>query len=198
LIPDRPRASFWQANLLTLVFLVTVVTLSAQSLTVSAVADALRVQARDFNLIDGPVLARLKEGRSVRIDFELTVLGEPEGAAVTQVMQGFTLSFDLWEERFAVSRTGSPPRSVSHLRARDAESWCLQNLTIPVAALNQHGRRNPFWIRLAYRVQDVASAPNEAPGERFTIGGLIDRLSRRREQDDLAKSIEAGPFRLAN
>ena len=55
------------------------------------------------------MLARLKEGRSVRVDFELTVLAKPDGPVVKQAMQAFTLSFDLWEERFAVSRVGSPP-----------------------------------------------------------------------------------------
>jgi hypothetical protein len=168
---------------------------SAQTLTVSTASDALHVQARGLNIIEGPVLGRLKEGRSVRVDFELTVLMKPEGPIVRQAMQGFVLSFDLWEERFAISRMGSPPRSISHMRPRDAESWCLQNVTIPVSSLG-FGRETPFWIRLAYRVQDVAPPPEESPGDRFTLRGLIDRLSRRQGEGDLAKSIDAGPFRL--
>lgn len=169
--------------------------LVAQALTIRTVADALHVQARGFSFIEGPVLTRLREGRSVRIDFEMTVLSKPEGPVVKQTMQGFTLSFDLWEERYAVSRIGSPPRSISHLRPRDAETWCLENLTLPVSSLGL-GRDTPFWIRLAYRVPEVAPEANEAPGERYTLRGLIDRLSRRREEADLAKSVDAGPFRL--
>ena len=69
----------------------------------------------------------------MRVDFELTVLSQPEGPIVKREVQGFTLSFDLWEERFAVSRAGSPPRSISHLRANDAENWCLENLTMSAA-----------------------------------------------------------------
>jgi hypothetical protein len=185
----------WQC-LLPLVFIaVTAVSLVAQSVTVRTVANALHVEARGFSFIEGPVLMRLKEGRSVRIDFELTVLTKPDGPVMKQAAQGFTLSFDLWEERFAVSRVGSPPRSISHLRPRDAENWCLENLTVPVSSLG-FGRDTPFWIRLAYRVLDVAPQANEAPGERYTLRGLIDRLSRRREEADLAKSVDAGPFRL--
>jgi hypothetical protein len=131
----------------------------------------------------------------VRIDFEMTVLSKPAGPIVKQVIQAFTLSFDLWEERFAVSRIGSPAKSVSHLRPRDAENWCFENLTIPVSSLGL-GRDTAFWIRLAYRVQDVVPAGSEEAGERYTLRGLIDRLSRRREEDTLAKSIDAGPFRL--
>jgi hypothetical protein len=190
--------SHWQVGLLTLVFIAAVAPRAlAQTLTVNPVADTLHVQTRGFSFIEGPVLTRLKEGRSVRVDFEMTVLAKPDGPVVKQVLQGFTLSFDLWEERFAVSRVGSPPKSISHLRPRDAENWCFDNLTMPVSSLGL-SRDTPFWIRLAYRVHDVAPEANEAPGERYTLRGLIDRLSRRREEADLAKSVDAGPFRLAN
>jgi hypothetical protein len=190
------RVSRWHTTLLTLLLVgVAVPVLFAQTVMVRTVADALHVQARGFSFIEGPVLTRLKEGRSVRIDFEMGVLTKPEGPILKQAVQGFTLSFDLWEERFAVTRVGSPPKSISHLRPRDAENWCLENLTIPVSSLGL-GRDTPFWIRLAYRVHDVAPDPNEAPGERYTLRGLIDRLSRRREEADLAKSVDAGPFRL--
>jgi hypothetical protein len=190
------RVSRGHTTLLTLLLVgAAVPVLFAQTVMVRTVADALHVQARGFSFIEGPVLTRLKEGRSVRIDFEMGVLTKPEGPILKQAVQGFTLSFDLWEERFAVTRVGSPPKSISHLRPRDAENWCLENLTIPVSSLGL-GRDTPFWIRLAYRVHDVAPDPNEAPGERYTLRGLIDRLSRRREEADLAKSVDAGPFRL--
>lgn len=189
------RVSLWQSGLLTLV-LATVLAprVLAQTVTVRTVADVLHVQARGFSFIEGPVLARLKEGRSVRIDFEVTVLAKPGGQVMKQLMQSFALSFDLWEERFAVSRMGAPPSSISHLRQRDAETWCLENLRMPVSSLGI-GRDMPFWIRLAYRVQDVVAAAEEQ-GERYTLRGLIDRLSRRSEEDNLARSIDAGPFRL--
>jgi len=182
--------------MLTVVFAVSpALRLAAQTLTVDTAADTLRVEARGFGFIEGPVVTRLREGRSVRVDFELTVLAKPGGPIVKQAVQAYTLSYDLWEERFAVSRAGSPPKSISHLRARDAESWCLQNLTIPVSSLGL-GRDMPFWVRLVYRIQDVAPPADESPAERFTLRGLIDRLSRRREENDLAKSVDAGPFRL--
>ena len=189
------RVSLWRSGLLTLV-LATVLAprVLAQTVTVRTVADVLHVQARGFSFIEGPVLARLKEGRSVRIDFEVTVLAKPGGQVMKQLMQSFALSFDLWEERFAVSRVGAPPSSISHLRQRDAETWCLENLRMPVSSLGI-GRDTPFWIRLAYRVQDVVAAAEEQ-GERYTLRGLIDRLSRRSEEDNLARSIDAGPFRL--
>ena len=189
------RTSIWNAALLALVFVASPPALAAQTLSVNAAGDVLHVKARDFAFIAGPLLNRLKEGRSVRLDFELTMLSKPEGPTVKQVVQAFTLSFDLWEERFAVSRTGSPPRSISHLRASDAENWCLENLTMSISSLGI-GRDTPFWLRLVYRVQDLEPVPAETPGERYTLRALIDRLSRRREEGDLAKSVSGGPFRL--
>jgi hypothetical protein len=187
---------FWQTGVVVLMLVAVVAPrLWAQTVTIRRVADALHVQARGFSFIEGPVLARLKEGRSVRIDFEIGVLTKPDGPIVKHAAQSFTLSFDLWEERFAVSRAGSPPKSVSHLQPRAAETWCLENVTMPVSSLGL-GRDTPFWIRLTYRAQGVANAGTAESGERYTLQGLIDRLSRRREEDNLARSIDAGPFRL--
>jgi hypothetical protein len=103
----------------------------------------------------------------------------------------------LWEQRFAVTRIGSMPRSISHLTARAAEDWCLDNVTVPLAAMGRIGRNTPFWLRVEYRVQNRTSTA-DAEESTFTLQRLIDVLSRRREDQDRAKSVEAGPFRLSN
>lgn len=169
-----------------------------QSVTVHIVGDALHVRAPGpiFSFIEGSVLDRLKDGRSVRVDFTLAVAAEPGGPVVTERPHSFNLSYDLWEERFAVSRIGVPARSISHLSSTDAEAWCLQQLGIPVAALGGLGRDRPFWIRLAYRVPGLDATTDADDEPRFTLRNLIDRLSRRRQDDDLEGSLEAGPFHL--
>ena len=161
---------------------------SGQSVTVYVAGDALHVRApgSSFGFIQGATLERLRDGRAVRMNLELRVLAEHR--------QSVNLSYDLWEERFAVSLIGSPA-SVSHLIASDAEAWCLEQLTVPVATLGRLGRDTPLWIGLAYRVQDpdVAADPQS---DRFTLRTLIELLSRRDEDDAVANAIEAGPFRL--
>jgi hypothetical protein len=171
--------------------------LAAQSLTVRAAGDMLQVRGSGLRLIEGVVADHLKDGRSVRVDFEMTILDKAQGAAVTQSRQSFTLSFDLWEQRYAVTRTGAAPRSISHLAARDAEAWCLENLSIPLTALGRFARDLPFWVRLEYRVQDQPS-PAPEPGPLFALGTLIDALSRRRAEEALGQSFESGPFRIGN
>jgi hypothetical protein len=167
--------------------------LEAQTLTVRAMGDALHVRSSGLGFITGSVLDRLQDGQSVRVDLELTVLDKPSGGTVTRAQGSFNLSFDLWEQRFAVTRIGPMPRSISHLTARAAEEWCLDNVTVPLASLGRLARE-PFWVRVAYRIDDrAAAAPDDSP---FTLQTLIDVLSRRREDKDRAQSLEAGPFRL--
>ena len=131
-----------------------VASLAAQSMDVSTTGGMLRVRS-GFEFIEGAVMDQLRDGRSVRLDFELTVFDGPGGAAVAAARQSFNLSFDLWEERIAVTRVGKPPRSVSHLRPRDAEAWCLESLTIARTELSRLTRDTPFWIRLAFQVPQV-------------------------------------------
>lgn len=168
----------------------------AQALTVSTSGGALRVRAPDLRVIAGPVLERLKEGRTVRLGFELGVMSRPRGTVLASQRQGFTLSLDLWEERMAVTRLGPEPLSVSRLRPADAEAWCLDHLTVPLVDLGALGRQAPFWIRLSYVVE--SDEPPGRDGGGLTLKGLIDRLSRRRQDGIAGRTIEAGPFRLSN
>lgn len=171
-----------------------VVWLSAQAMTISTTGDLLRVAAPGFGFLDGPVVEQLHDGRSVRIGAELAVRERPDGTVVAEARETFVLSFDLWEERFAVTRVGAPPQSISHLRARDAEVWCLERLAVPLAAVGRVGRDAPFWIRLQYRVLNPERA--SAPDEPFSLGGLIEVLSRKRSSAAAPKTLEGGPFRL--
>jgi len=170
--------------------------LAAQAVTVSRVADAVAVKAPGFTFIKGEPLVRLKEGRSVRADLDLSVLPKPGDPAAAHSRQTFVLSYDLWEERFAVALVGSTPKSAAYLTSAAAEGWCLEQLTVPAAALGKLGRDLPFWIRLEYRIlgRDNPGSADDDPG--FTLRGLIDALSSRRKATEWTHSIEAGPFRL--
>jgi hypothetical protein len=170
--------------------------LSAQSPTIRAEGNGLHVKAPDFHFIKGPVLNRLKEGRPVRLDFEVAVLSAPRGPIVAEARQSFNLSYDLWEERFAITRigaaSGKAEGSISHLTAADAEAWCLDHLPLSRASTV---RGKPYWIRVQYLVADRDPAPNPEEGA-LTLQSLIAILSRRRQTDQQGDTLEAGPFRL--
>ena len=168
---------------------------SAQAVTVDAIGDALKIRAPAFSFLKGDPLERLKDGRSVRVELAAMVLAAPGKSPAITTRRIFALSYDLWEERFAVTAVEARSRSVSHLVLAAAEAWCLDQLVIPVRALGALGRDVPFWIRLEYRVLDGDGATVEEDS-RYTLQALIDALSRRRKSEASANAIEAGPFRL--
>ena len=171
--------------------------LTAQSVVVSAGADRVRVRS-GLSFIDGDALNQLRDGRSLRLDFELAVLSGPRGSVVAVAKESFNLSFDLWEERIAVTRLSTPVRSVSHLRPGDAESWCLEHLAVTRHQLGGLTNNAPFWIKLSYQTADPIVEPDAPDDEFFTIRRLIDVFSRRPRDGGAGKSIEAGPFRLSD
>ena len=192
--PVKPSGA-WQQGMIAVAIVTSAVLVAGQSLTVRAMDGALHVRIPQLGFIEGPVSERLQDGRSVRIDFELTVLEKPQGPSIAKAQHSFNVSFDLWEQRFAVTRIGTPPRSISHLTARAAESWCLDNVTVPLTALGRFTHDVPFWVRLEYRAQNRDPASNENDST-FTLQTLIDVLSRKRANQEQGKSLEAGPFRL--
>jgi hypothetical protein len=162
-------------------------------LWVSSAGLHLRVAA--VGLLDGRVLDRLRDGRSVKVEAVLEVLTRPGGPVAGRATQTCTFSFDLWEERFAVRSAGPAARSISHLRASEAESWCVDQLAVPVAPLGS--RDQPFWIRLDLIAEDPVSAPSRARrDEGLSLERLIDVFSQRRRESSARRTIEAGPLRL--
>ena len=168
----------------------------AQGVTVGTAGDALKIHAPGFAFIKPETLARLKDGRSVRLELAVMVLPGQGRSPVTGSRQVFTLSYDLWEERFAATTGDAPPHTISHLTPAAAEAWCIEQLAVPLSALGNLGRDQPFWIRLEYRILDGDAVPSPDNGAGFTLQGLIDTLSRRRRAEAVPNSIEAGPFRL--
>jgi hypothetical protein len=168
---------------------------SAQALTVDIVGDALKIRAPAFSFLTGDPLARLKDGRSVRVELAALVLAAPGKSPAAATRRVFALSYDLWEERFAVTAVDARSQSVSHLVLAAAEAWCVEQLAVPVRALGALGRDRPFWVRLEYRILD-GDASAEPADSRYTLQALIDALSRRRKTELSPHTLEAGPFRL--
>jgi hypothetical protein len=171
------------------------VRVSAQTLTVDTAGGTLKIRAPGFSFLKGDPLARLKDGRSVRVELAALVMAAPGKSSAAATRRIFALSYDLWEERFAVTMVGGRSQSVSHLAASAAEAWCVEQLTIPLSALGVLGRNAPFWIRLEYRILDSDSPPDSADSG-YSLQALIDALSRRRKAEPSPHALEAGPFHL--
>jgi len=168
---------------------------SAQSLTIDTTADSLKIRAQGFSFLRGEPLARLKDGRSVRVELTAQVLPAPGKPVTAATRRIFALSYDLWEERFAVTTVEKRSRSMTHLTLAAAEAWCIDQLAIPRTALGTLGGGEPFWVRLEYRILDTESTPDSGESG-FTLQTLIDLLSRVRKTDPAPQAIDAGPFTI--
>ena len=169
---------------------------SAQTLTVDTGGDSLKIRAQGFSFLRGDPLARLKDGQSVRVELTATVLPGPGRPEVATTRRIFALSYDLWEERFAVTTVEKRPQSMTHLAQPAAEAWCIDQLRIPVNALGTLGRDQAFWIRLEYRILDADTGADSGESG-FTLQALIDLLSRARKTASEPQAVESGPFRLS-
>lgn len=166
---------------------------AAQSLSMSVNGGAVRIRAPGWSFLEGDALARLKDGRTVQIELAAMALASPGKTPASAVRRIFSLSYDLWEERFAVTAAGARAPSVSHLTAAAAEAWCVEQMTLPLASLDAL-RDARFWIRLEARTIDGDAATD--PEEGLTLQRIIDVLSRRKKNESPARSLDGGPFRL--
>src|SRR5262249_13689899 len=105
----------------------------------------------------------------------------------------FAVSYDLWEEKFAVTKLGSAPKAVSHLTAAAAEAWCIDNTSMPTGVLPQN---EAFWVRLDYRAEEAGNAADQAENSSFSLSSLVDIFSRRARGEQVHGSEEVGPLRL--
>ena len=167
----------------------------AQTLSLVPSGDAVRVRAPDWSFLNGEPLVRLKDGRAIRVELVMTALAAPGRSPITAVSRIFSLSYDLWEERFAVTITGTRAASMSHQTVAAAEAWSLEQLAMPIASLGSMGDAR-FWIRLDCRILDGDGASRGDESEGLTLQRIIDVLSRRKKGDAPARTVEGGPFRV--
>lgn len=158
--------------------------------------DHLRVIAPRLHFLTGKSLQRLHDGAIVPFDFQLSIAAGAKSNVVERTFERFTVSYDVWEEKFSVVRPRDFRKSASNLSANAAESWCLENLLARASTL--WGNRE-LWARLEVRSaepKEPSSFPYADPG--ISITTLIGIFSRppRPAQDHWA--FESAAFRLAD
>ena len=169
---------------------------AAQSLAVSFDGDNLHIAAPGLHFLSGKALDRLRNADTVVFFSQLTLFSDSQGTIFRHpVRERLVVSYDLWEEKFAVAIPGAS-RNVSHLTAPQAEAWCIENLAI--SALGMAPNR-PFWLTFELRTasqKELSSVVGEAGISLSTL--MIDMLSRKPGADDLYWTRSAGPLRLSD
>ncbi len=154
----------------------------------------IRVSAPQLRFVSGSALERLRNGGLVPFALQLALSTDRWATVTHRDIERFVFSYDMWEETFSIAKLGNPRRSVSRLSARAAESWCIQELTLPQAGL---APQQPFWLRLEARAENPAEDTHIMTEEGVSLTRLVEIFSRRSHGGDSRWSIDAGPFRLA-
>jgi hypothetical protein len=169
----------------------------AQDLAVHLDGDYLRVSLPHIDFLQGKPLNRLKDGGSVAFLGQLTITTTPASVnPIARAVARFALSYDIFEEKFSVTKIGQTPdsrRSQSHLSAEQTESWCLDNLGIDRSQLPADRQ---FYVNLDLRVEDPSDQIGVIGEGGISIARMIELLSRpsRGAQPRWLKS--SGPYRL--
>ena len=169
---------------------------STEDLVPRRSGDLIRVAAPRLHFITGKSLQRLHDGAVVPFDFQLSLAAGARTSVIERAFERFTVSYDVWEERFSVVRLRDFRKSATNLSANAAEAWCLENILAHVPALPAERQ---LWARLEVR----SAEPKEPSSSLFADPGisittLIGIFSRppRPAQDHW--SLESAAFRLAD
>jgi hypothetical protein len=167
---------------------------SAVALSAAWDGDTLHIAAPGLHFLTGKPLERLKDGAAVTFLSQLTISTDNNRTPFRRLPERFVLSYDLWEEKFSVTRLSGLPRSASRLTSAEAEAWCLESMAISASGLNPDRQ---FWLRLEMRAADPREEAAVVGEPGINITRLIEVFSRRPRAEQPAWNLEAGPLRLS-
>lgn len=172
---------------------------SSADLSVHLDGDYLRVAAPNLNFLSGKPLERLHDGQSVAFIGQLTISPSLNSMGTqARAVARFALSYDIWEERFSVTKIGERPEarhSASHLSVMQAENWCLDNLAID---LSQIPSDQPFYVQLDLRVEDPRDQLGIIGDPGINITRLIEIFGRPARGAQPRWLLSSGPYKLAD
>jgi hypothetical protein len=171
--------------------------LTAPALKLCLEGEDLRVAAPHFKFLTGRPLERLQDGASVAFLAQFSLAAGSNGIAMRRAVDRFVVSYDLWEEKFSITRTGqnrNDRRTVSHLTMAAAEAWCLGSLALDTAGL---AAEQPFWIRLELRAEDPRDQAAVVGEPGINLTRLIEVFSNPARAQQARWEAEVGPVRLA-
>ena len=141
---------------------------------------------------------RLKNAAEVPFDLRITLFSGTRSHVYRENFARFVVSYDLWEEKYSVTRTVPSRKTAAHLTELAAEAWCLQQMPMEVNGLKG---TDPLWVRLEIRAEDgKESAPLISRGNLSEAGinlkPLIELFSQPARQTQHPITVDAGPMTL--
>jgi len=169
--------------------------LNADPLQVRVDGDFVRITAPHLNFLSGKTLDRLHDGSSVAFIGQLSLALQPDAPIQSRSLARFAVSYDIWEEKFSVTRIQQVRHTISHLSLEAAEGWLIDDLTLNTSALPQD---RPFWVRFELRAEDPRDGLDIVGEPGINLTRLVEIFSRPPHSAQARWALTAGPLRLAD
>ncbi len=167
---DYRRAVFLSA----MPVLALVPALYADSLAAKWRGDQLFVSAAGLDLVREPLFGRLMNGGTVAYDFHVALWVGNKNTVRRRAFERFVVSYDLWEEKFAVTGLRNPRIAARNLKAREVGAWCLEHVALHAADLKP---ADNLWVKLEVRAADPRRDSRLLEPDGVNIANLIGLLS---------------------
>ena len=172
--------------------------MAAEELILSTAESRLEFSAPRVHFLVGKPLERLRNASEVPFDFKITLWSGSRSHVLRELPARFVVSYDLWEEKFSVTKLVPTRRTARHLTDTAAEAWCLREMSTDVTGVAPN---EPLWARLEIRAQDGKEAGLPFGRGNITDSGisltsLIEVFSRPAATTQPHWSVETGPVTL--
>lgn len=154
----------------------------------------LRVSAPNLHFLEGKTLRRLQDGAGLVFSLQLSISADRFRSVARRQVERFVVSFDLWEEKFAVVRLGPSRQQVSHLSQDAAERWLFDHAGVPMRDL---AANTPYWVRAELRADDPRDAGGFLLDPTVSLARLVEWFGRAQRGEAERWSLENGPFQPA-
>lgn len=170
----------------------------AEELSLSTQEDRLEFAAPRLHFLAGKPLERLRNAAEVSFAFRVSLFSGNQTHKLKENTARFVVSYDLWEEKFSVTKLATPRRTARHLADTAAEAWCLREMSMDVTGV---GAREPLWARLEIRAEDskdggLPFGRGNITDSGISLTSLIEVFSRPPAVTQTHFNVETGPVTL--
>lgn len=127
----------------------------------------------------GQPSARLRNALEVPFLIKTTLWSGNKTHVFSSAVDQFVVSFDIFEETYSVVKVQAPRKSKSHLTAKAAQAWCINEMSLDTTGLSG---TEPLWARLEIVAQDPprdGSLLGDSVSEHgISLGALVEFFGR--------------------
>jgi len=199
-MPTRPIKTWWffAAFLSGMLLAMLAEAMLSEDLILQHRNRRLEFSAPRTDFFAGQPMVRLRNAAEVPFIIKTTLFSGKKDHVFISAVDRFIVSFDIWEKTekaYSVVKVEAPRKTAAHLTAKDAQAWCLSQMSLDTTGLSGS---EPLWARLEVRAEDP---PRDGGllGDSVTSSGisltsLIDFMSRPGSQPQ--KTLEYPAFTL--